>query len=175
MGFDTARIFLLGLFTGLMETHFTNVRMGLAAHLEGVLNGIFVVALGATWTGVRLPNQAKAMAFWTAIYGTYANWLTTTLAAAKKSVTSGPGTGNLVTGAATAASEGDPMVGRISKPGSLNQYNFQSIERQRPRQDVLANHLKPSSDRRLPDRPGRSPSVACRRTHHSRKYNHRRC
>jgi (hydroxyamino)benzene mutase len=74
-------LFLLGLFTGLMETHFTNVRMGLAAHLEGVLNGIFLVALGATWTGVKLPNHAKATAFWTAIYGTYANWLTTTLAA----------------------------------------------------------------------------------------------
>jgi (hydroxyamino)benzene mutase len=74
-------LFLLGLFTGLIETHFTNVRMGLAAHLEGVLNGIFLVALGATWTGVKLPNHAKTTAFWTAIYGTYANWLTTTLAA----------------------------------------------------------------------------------------------
>ena len=40
-------LFLLGLLTGLAEQHFTNVRMGLAAHLEGVMNGIFLVALGA--------------------------------------------------------------------------------------------------------------------------------
>ena len=75
-------LFLLGLLTGLAEQQFTNVRMGLAAHLEGVMNGIFLVALGAIWTEVRLPSPAKAMAYWTALYGTYVNWLTTTLAAA---------------------------------------------------------------------------------------------
>ena len=46
-------LFLLGLLTGFAELHFANVRMGLAAHLEGVLNGILLVALGAAWTGVR--------------------------------------------------------------------------------------------------------------------------
>ena len=74
-------LFLLGLLTGLAEERFTNVRMGLAAHLEGVMNGIFLVALGAIWTEVKLPSPAKAVAYWTALYGTYANWLTTTLAA----------------------------------------------------------------------------------------------
>jgi hypothetical protein len=59
-------LFLLGLLTGLAEQRFTNVRMGLAAHLEGVMNGIFLVALGAIWTEVRLPSPAKAMAYWTA-------------------------------------------------------------------------------------------------------------
>ena len=33
-------LFLLGLITGLLEQRFTNVRMGLSAHLEGVLKGI---------------------------------------------------------------------------------------------------------------------------------------
>ena len=47
-------LFLIGLFTGFAETHFANVRMGLAAHLEGVMNGIFLLALGAVWTEVRL-------------------------------------------------------------------------------------------------------------------------
>jgi (hydroxyamino)benzene mutase len=74
-------LFLLGLLTSLAEQHFTNVRMGLAAHLEGVMNGIFLVALGAIWAEVRLPSQAKATAYWTALYGTYVNWLSTTLAA----------------------------------------------------------------------------------------------
>jgi (hydroxyamino)benzene mutase len=74
-------LFLLGLVTGLVEQRFTNVRMGLAAHLEGVMNGTFLVALGAIWTEVKLPPPAKTAAYWTALYGTYANWLTTTLAA----------------------------------------------------------------------------------------------
>ena len=74
-------LFLIGLFTGFAETHFSNVRMGLAAHLEGVMNGTFLVALGAVWTEVRLPQTAKAIAYWTALYGTYVNWLMTTLAA----------------------------------------------------------------------------------------------
>ena len=74
-------LLLLGMVTGLAEPYFTNVRMGLAAHLEGVMNGIFLVALGAIWTEVKLPSPAKAVAYWTALYGTYANWLTTTLAA----------------------------------------------------------------------------------------------
>jgi hydroxylaminobenzene mutase len=74
-------LFLLGLITGFAEQHFANVRMGLAAHLEGVMNGTFLVALGAVWTEVRLPPSAKAMAYWTALYGTYVNWLITMLAA----------------------------------------------------------------------------------------------
>jgi hydroxylaminobenzene mutase len=74
-------LFLLGLLTGLLEQRFTNVRMGLAAHLEGVMNGIFLIALGAIWTEVRLPPPARATAYWTALYGTYVNWLVTTLAA----------------------------------------------------------------------------------------------
>src|SRR5215470_5974545 len=74
-------LFLLGLVTGFVEQRFTNVRMGLAAHLEGVMNGIFLLALGAVWNEVRLSAAAKATAYWTALYGTYANWLVTTLAA----------------------------------------------------------------------------------------------
>ena len=74
-------LFLLGLLTGLLEPQFRNVRMGLAAHLEGVMNGTFLVALGAVWTEVRLPPRPKAAAYWSALYGTYANWAMTALAA----------------------------------------------------------------------------------------------
>jgi (hydroxyamino)benzene mutase len=75
-------LFLIGLFTGFAEQHFANIRMGLAAHLEGVMNGTFLLALGAAWNEVRLSTRLKAIAFWTALYGTYVNWLVTTLAAA---------------------------------------------------------------------------------------------
>ena len=74
-------LFLLGLITGALEQRFTNVCMGLAAHLEGVMNGTFLLALGAIWTHVQLPRGAKEAAYWTALYGAYVNWLFTTLAA----------------------------------------------------------------------------------------------
>ena len=74
-------LFLLGLLTGFAEPHFVNIRMGLAAHLEGVMNGTFLIALGAIWNEIRLPSPAKAIAYWTILYATYVNWFLTTLAA----------------------------------------------------------------------------------------------
>ena len=74
-------LFLLGLLTGLVEQKFKNTRMALAAHLEGVMNGTFVLALGAAWGEVRLGTRLKAVAYWTTLLGTYGNWFTTLLAA----------------------------------------------------------------------------------------------
>jgi hydroxylaminobenzene mutase len=74
-------LFLLGLLTGLVEQQFRNPRMGLAAHLEGVMNGTFLVALGAIWADVKLSSRLTVAAYWTALYGTYVNWGVTLLAA----------------------------------------------------------------------------------------------
>ncbi|HLY41652.1 MAG TPA: hypothetical protein VKR52_10575 [Terracidiphilus sp.] len=74
-------LFFLGLIAGFAEQHFANMRMGLAAHLEGVMNGIFLLALGAAWNQVKLPGAMKITAYWMGLYGTYMNWLVTTLAA----------------------------------------------------------------------------------------------
>jgi hydroxylaminobenzene mutase len=74
-------LFLLGLLTGFAEPRFANMRMGLAAHLEGVMNGIFLIGLGAIWNEVRLSPAAKTAVFWIALIGTYGNWLMTTTAA----------------------------------------------------------------------------------------------
>jgi hydroxylaminobenzene mutase len=74
-------LFLIGLFTGLAEQHFANVRMALAAHLEGVMNGIFLLAVGAVWNEVRLSSRASIAAYWTLLGGTYGNWAVTTAAA----------------------------------------------------------------------------------------------
>ena len=70
------------LLTGLLEQRFTNLRKGPAAHLEGVMNGILLVALGAAWNEVRLPHPVKVTASCPALYGTYVDWLTTSIAAA---------------------------------------------------------------------------------------------
>lgn len=87
---DTARsiiwhgmfLFLLGLLTGLTQMHFTNPRMGLAAHIEGLMNGTFLIAVGAIWHCIRLPTGLSAGLYWSALYGAYVNWAMTCFAAA---------------------------------------------------------------------------------------------
>ena len=74
-------LFLLGMLTGFVEEKFSNPRMGLAAHLEGVMNGTFLLALGAVWAEVGLSPKLKSVAYWSVLYGTYVNWAVTTLAA----------------------------------------------------------------------------------------------
>jgi len=74
-------LFLLGLLAGFMEQKFSNPRMGLAAHLEGLMNGTFVLAVGAVWGEVRLPPRSIRLTFWTLLYGSYVNVLVTALAA----------------------------------------------------------------------------------------------
>src|SRR5450631_1300611 len=86
-------LFLIGLLTGFAGQHFANTRMGLAAHLEGVMNGTFLLALGAVWNEVRLSPTPKAIAYWTALYGTYGNWIVTTAAAAFGTAALSPITG----------------------------------------------------------------------------------
>jgi (hydroxyamino)benzene mutase len=74
-------LFLIGLLTGLAQQHFTNIRMALAAHLEGVMNGTFLIAIGAIWNEVRLSSRASVVTFWALLGGTYGNWVVTTTAA----------------------------------------------------------------------------------------------
>jgi hydroxylaminobenzene mutase len=76
-----ATLFLLGLLTGFVPGALANPRMGLASHLEGVMNGTFLIALGAAWGHVGLGARAEGIAFWSLGFGTTANWLTTLLAA----------------------------------------------------------------------------------------------
>jgi hydroxylaminobenzene mutase len=83
-------LFLIGLLTGTQERRFRNMRMALSAHLEGVMNGTFLMALGAIWDNVELPRPIEQAARWTALYGTYGNWLFTTLGAAMGTAVANP-------------------------------------------------------------------------------------
>ena len=74
-------LFLLGLLTGLVVPVAANPRMALAAHLEGLMNGVFLLVLGLMWPRLVLPARTITIAFWLAIYGSLANWLATLLAA----------------------------------------------------------------------------------------------
>lgn len=74
-------LFLLGLLVGLAAPVMANPRMGLSSHLEGVMNGLFLVALGLVWPRLALSSTLQQVTFWLAVYGTFANLAATLLAA----------------------------------------------------------------------------------------------
>ena len=75
-------LFLLALFTGMIFPQLKNPRMGLSAHLVGLIGGVFLVAVGSVWREITLSKRLAAIAFGCAIFGAYANLVTTFLAAA---------------------------------------------------------------------------------------------
>jgi len=75
-------LFLLGLLTGFALPTLKNPRMGLSSHLEGVLNGMFLVLVGLLWPHIHLPRTWALTAAGLIIYAAYINWLATLLAAA---------------------------------------------------------------------------------------------
>lgn len=74
-------LFLTGLITGFAMTNFKNPRMGLAAHLEGVMNGTFLVVAGLIWKDLKISETLKKVTCWSLIYGTFVNWFITLLSA----------------------------------------------------------------------------------------------
>ena len=75
-------LFLLGLITGLIVPFFKNPRMGLSAHLEGVMNGMFLMILGLVWNRLQLAAKLLSITLALALYGTFANLLAIIIAAA---------------------------------------------------------------------------------------------
>jgi hydroxylaminobenzene mutase len=55
--------------------------MGLSAHLEGTMNGMFLVILGLIWGKLVLQEKWLTTAFWLTIYGSFANFVAVTIAA----------------------------------------------------------------------------------------------
>jgi hydroxylaminobenzene mutase len=70
-----ASLFLLGLLTGVLVPAVRSPRIGLSAHLEGVMNGTFLMVLGAIWHHVHLSSSLSRLCFWLLVSGTFANWL----------------------------------------------------------------------------------------------------
>ena len=77
-----ALLFLLGLVTGILVPALRSPRLGLSAHLEGVMNGTFLMVLGAIWHHVHLSRSLSRLCFWLLLYGTFANWVSVLLGAA---------------------------------------------------------------------------------------------
>ena len=76
-----ALLFLLGLLSGLAIPAMTNQRMGLSSHLEGVMNGMFLMVVGLSWSRLTLSVKALSITHRCLLYGSFANWLFVQLAA----------------------------------------------------------------------------------------------
>ena len=74
-------LFLLGLLTGAALPELTNPRMGLSAHLEGVLTGMFLVMLGLAWGELNLSRRIGSLLYYFFLFSAYAMWGFTLLAA----------------------------------------------------------------------------------------------
>ena len=74
-------LFLLGLFTGFAVPALAHPRMGLSSHLEGVVNGTFLIVIGLVWPHLALNRLWAGIAFALLVYGTFANWFATLLSA----------------------------------------------------------------------------------------------
>jgi len=76
-----AILVMLGLVTGFLSGGLTNPRMGLASHLEGLMNGTLLLALAACWKHVSLSPREERWCFALLAFGALSNWLATLLAA----------------------------------------------------------------------------------------------
>ena len=76
-------LFFLALLTGFLlaagPPFIVNPRGVLAGHLEGAMNGMFVILVGLFADRVRLSAGAARLCVAALLYGAYANWLLTTL------------------------------------------------------------------------------------------------
>jgi hypothetical protein len=51
-------LFVLGLLTGFLIPSLTSPRLALAAHVEGLLNGMFLILVGGVvWKALQLPER----------------------------------------------------------------------------------------------------------------------
>lgn len=73
-------LFFLGLVIGLTIPIMVNPRMGLSTHLEGILNGFFMVVMGLIWQRLELSAKWLKATFWLMVYGSFANFVAVLIA-----------------------------------------------------------------------------------------------
>jgi hydroxylaminobenzene mutase len=67
-------LFLFALLVGIAVPRFAVPRIGLSAHLLGIMQGIFLMVTGLLWPKLKLPRAMSRVGFWLAIYGCFAAW-----------------------------------------------------------------------------------------------------
>jgi hydroxylaminobenzene mutase len=75
-------LFLVALLAGLVVPMFAVPRLGLSVHLLGIMQGLFLVALGLLWPRLVLTSTQLQAGCSLAIYGCVAAFLANVLAAA---------------------------------------------------------------------------------------------
>ena len=76
-----AVLILLGLLSGLVAPEVTNPRMGLSAHVGGVLNGMLLIILGLAWPYARLSSGLDRTTTRLLLFSLYGTWGFTLLGA----------------------------------------------------------------------------------------------
>ena len=76
-----AVLILLGLLSGLVAPELTNPRMGLSAHLGGVLNGMLLIVLGLAWPYAHLSSGLDKTTTRLLLFSLYGIWGFTLLGA----------------------------------------------------------------------------------------------
>lgn len=62
---------LVGLLMGTVVQSVANPRIGLSAHTGTLMNGIFLIALGALWPRLRLSPRLDSVAYWLLVDGSW--------------------------------------------------------------------------------------------------------
>jgi len=73
-------LFLLALIVGLVVPRFAVPRLGLSAHLLGIMQGIFLMVTGLLWPKLTLTRSMSRLAWCLAVYGCFAAWTANVLA-----------------------------------------------------------------------------------------------
>jgi (hydroxyamino)benzene mutase len=74
-------LFTLALLTGLAEPVLLNQKMGVAAHVTGVMNALLLVALGLSWGLFTISPMQARLTRGAFLYATFVNWGSSCLAA----------------------------------------------------------------------------------------------
>src|SRR6185295_5268560 len=65
-------VFLVSLLIGLAIPAFAVPRLGLSAHLVGIMQGIFLMVMGLLWPRLQLSAAVSRVGVWLAVYGCFA-------------------------------------------------------------------------------------------------------
>jgi len=103
-------LFLLFLLEGAFVTAMRNPRLGVSAHVGGLMSALFLGFVGAVWDELRLPDGLATLAFWLALVGAYGSSFSVLLAAVLGTATGTPLSGATLGSAAENALVGAALV-----------------------------------------------------------------
>ena len=68
-------LILIALVTGFLLPTMQIPRLGLSAHTIGILSGVLLIGIGASWSAFNLSARQLRVTYWCWVYSGYANWL----------------------------------------------------------------------------------------------------